>query len=158
MALSLSNLKPARGSAKKRKIIGRGGKRGTYSGKGMKGQRARSGGRSGLKALGLKQIIRRVPKNRGFKSLKLKMSVVNISDLEAKFQNGDKVEPKTLLKAGLIDTTLGGVKILGDGELKKKLTIEAHAFSASAKKAIEAAGGEVIIKEKNKETKAKAKA
>lgn len=131
---------------KKRKQIGRGGKRGSYSGRGMKGQKARSGGKSGLKALGMKQIIRRIPKKPGFKSLRPKMATVNISVLDRKFQDGQTVGVREFLKAGLIETAAFGVKILADGELKKKLTVLADAFSAGAKKAIEAAGGQAQVK------------
>lgn len=153
MALTLSNLKPAKGSAKKRKIVGRGGKRGSYSGRGIKGQKARSGV-SGLKALGLKQTLQRIPKNRGFRSLKPKMSVVNVSDLENKFSANDVIDLRKLFKAGLIETSKGGVKILGNGTLTKKLSVHAHAFSESAKKAIEAVGGEAILKGQKEEEKA----
>ena len=146
MTLTLSNLKPAKGAIKKRKDIGRGGKRGTYSGRGMKGQKARSGGRHGLKALGLRQVIRRVPKLRGFKSQKPKMAIVNLADLERVFENDAKITPQELFKVGLIRSTAFGVKILGDGKLSKKLNVSARAFSASAKEAIEKAGGQVEIK------------
>lgn len=152
MALTLSNLKPAKGSSKPRKIVGRGGKRGSYSGRGIKGQKARSGV-SGLKALGMRQMLLRVPKNRGFRSLQAKMSVVNISDLEKTFSTNDSIDMRKLIKAGLIESAKGGVKILGNGTLTKKLTVHAHAFSESAKKAIEAVGGEAIVK-KAKEEKA----
>ena len=147
MNLTLSNLKPAPGSTKRRKRVGRGGKRGTYSGKGMKGQKARSGV-SGLKALGFKQTLQRVPKLRGFKSLKAKMAIVNLSDLDNKFKSGDKVTPQDLIKLGLITTSKNGVKVLGFGTLSKKLNITADSFSASAKAAIEKAGGqaEIIVK------------
>lgn len=141
--LNLSNLKPAKGSSKRRKKVGRGGKRGTYSGRGMKGQRSRSGGKSGLKRLGFKQTLQRIPKARGFKSQQPKKAVVNLSDLEDKFQDGDIVNARSLIKSGLIDNAKSGVKILGQGEISKKLTVEATAFSSSAEKAIIKAGGEI---------------
>lgn len=146
--LNLSNLKPAKGANKRRKKVGRGGKRGTYSGRGLKGQRSRSGGKSGLKALGLKKTLQRIPKKRGFKSLKPKMEVVNLSNLN-KFNNGEKVNDRVLLKIGLISTVNNGVKVLGNGKIGKKLIITADAFSKSAEKAIIKAGGEVIIKSKD---------
>jgi len=146
MTLTLSNLKPAKGAIKKRKDIGRGGKRGTYSGRGLKGQKARSGGTAGLKALGMRQVIRRIPKLRGFKSHKPKMAIVNLADLEKTFENGAKVNPQELFKAGLIRGSAFGVKILGEGKLSKKLNVSAKAFSASAKEAIEKAGGQIEIK------------
>ncbi len=144
MNLTLSNLKPAPGSTKRRKRVGRGGKRGTYSGKGMKGQKARSGV-SGLKAMGFKQTLQRVPKLRGFKSIKAKMAIVNLSDLDKRFKDGDKVTPRELLKIGLIETSKNGVKVLGFGSLNKKLDISADGFSDSAKVAIEKAGGQATI-------------
>lgn len=147
MNLTLSNLKPAKGSTKRRKRVGRGGKRGTYSGKGLKGQKARSGV-SGLKALGFKQTLQRTPKLRGFKSLKAKMAIVNLSDLDKIFKSGDKITPRELIKAGLIETSKNGVKVLGFGQLSKKLEVTVNAFSATAKEAIEKAGGkaEIIVK------------
>lgn len=151
MSLTLSNLKPAKGSQKKRKKVGRGGKRGTYSGRGMKGQRSRSGGKSGLKAMGMKKTLFRIPKNKGFKSLQPKKEVVNVSDLERVFKSDDVVNASKLLKRGLIQTTRNGLKILGNGELKKKLKVEAHQFSDTAKKAIMDAGGEVVVVETAKE-------
>ncbi|MFA4872209.1 MAG: 50S ribosomal protein L15 [Patescibacteria group bacterium] len=152
MPLTLSNLKPAKGSTKKRKLVGRGGKRGTYSGRGIKGQKARSGV-SGLKALGFRQTRQRIPKLRGFRSLKPKMAIINLIDLENKFIDNDKVDAKKLIKAGLIESIKGGIKILGEGKLTKKLVVEAEAFSESAKKAIEAVGGQAIVKTKKTKDK-----
>lgn len=146
MSLNLSNLKPAKGSTKKKRQVGRGGKRGAYSGRGMKGQRARSGGKSGLKALGFRQTLLRVPKKRGFTSLKSKPVIVNLADLEKKFDTGSVVDAGKLIKAGIIRNSRFGVKVLGSGKLTKKLTVTANAFSISAKKAIEEAGGKAEIK------------
>ncbi|MEK7653221.1 MAG: 50S ribosomal protein L15 [Patescibacteria group bacterium] len=143
MPLNLSNLKPAKGSKRKSRRVGRGGKRGTYSGRGMKGQRARSGGKGGLKLLGLKQTLRRIPKKRGFQSLNKKFAVVNLADLEKKFQDGDVINARLMIRAGLIRDTKNGIKILGAGKLTKKLTVVANAFSASAQKAIEEGGGKI---------------
>lgn len=145
MSLTLSNLKPASGSRKKSRRVGRGGKRGTYSGRGMKGQRARSGGKRGLKALGLKQTLRRIPKKRGFQSLKPKSVVVNIADLEKKFSDGEIINLRGLVKTDLIKDIKNDIKILGEGKLTKKFTVIANGFSASAKKAIEEAGGKAEI-------------
>jgi large subunit ribosomal protein L15 len=155
MSLTLSNLKPAKGATAKRKRVGRGGKRGTYSGRGLKGQRSRSGGKSGLKALGLKQRLKSLPKLRGFKSLKPKMEVVNVSDLETKFADGDIITLGKLVAAKLVNTSKTGVKVLGDGKLSKKLTVSAHGFSASAKSAIEKAGGKIDVIEIKKYIKKK---
>lgn len=144
MALTLHKIKSFPGSRKKVKRVGRGlGSKGTYSGRGQKGQKARSGGRKGLKLLGMKRIILSTPKLRGFKSPYAKMSVVNVSDLEKKFKDGEIVNPKTLLEKRLVGKMNVAVKILGDGELKKKLIIEKCAVSASAKEKVEKAGGQI---------------
>ncbi|MFA6422258.1 MAG: 50S ribosomal protein L15 [Candidatus Buchananbacteria bacterium] len=148
MTLNLSNLKPAKGAIKDKKRVGRGGKRGSYSGKGMKGQRARSGGKSGLKALGLRQTLLRVPKLRGFKSAKPKMAVVDVKKMEAKFDDGEMINIKKLKSAKLIESNESEVKILGNSKIAKKLMVIANAYSASAKKAIEDAGGKAEIKTK----------
>ncbi|MFA5021397.1 MAG: 50S ribosomal protein L15 [Patescibacteria group bacterium] len=144
MPLTLSNIHPAKGAIKKRKVIGRGGKRGSYSGKGMKGQRARSGV-SGLKALGMRQMMLSTPKLRGFTSLKAKIPVVNVSDLNA-FEDGGIVDIRKMIQAGLLDKKEKRVKVLGDGKLTKKLTVMANAYSVTAKAAIEAAGGKAEVK------------
>ncbi len=144
MSLTLSNIHPAKGATKKRKVIGRGGKRGSYSGKGMKGQRARSGV-SGLKALGMKQMMLSTPKLRGFRSLNVKLPVVNISDLEA-FDDGAIVDVRKMIQRGLIDKREKRVKVLGTGKLSKKLTVIANGFSTTAKAAIESAGGKAEVK------------
>ena len=122
MPLSLHTIKPAKGATKKRKRVGRGNASGcgTYSGRGIKGQRSRSGGKSGLKRLGMKMILRNIPKKRGFKSDKPKNQVVNLADLNKHFKDGETVNPKSLLKAGLIDTIKLPVKVLGNGELAVK--------------------------------------
>lgn len=144
MIINLSNLKPAKGSKKKAKVIGRGGKRGTYSGRGMKGQKSRSGV-SGLKALGLKQMMQSTPKLRGFKSRQPKLPIVNLSDLNI-FEDGAIVDYKKLIQQGLLDKKYNKVKILGQGQLTKKLTVIADSFSATAKTAIEAKGGQAESK------------
>ena len=90
MALNLSNLKPAPGSKRRAKTIGRGGKRGSYSGRGMKGQKARSGGKSGLKRLGLRQLMERTHKLRGFQSLVKKPAIVSLSIINKNFQKAKK--------------------------------------------------------------------
>ncbi len=145
MSLTLSNLKPAKGATKKRKDIGRGGKKGSYSGRGMKGQKARSGGKSGLKAKGFKEVLRRIPKKRGFTSLKKKLAVVNLSDLELKFNSGDTADKNAMIKLGLLENK-GQFKVLAKGKITKKLTVIADAFSETAKKAIEEAGGKAEVK------------
>ncbi len=144
MTLSLHTIKPAKGAKKKKKRIGRGGKRGTYSGRGIKGQRARSGGKRGLKRLGMRPLMEQTPKLRGFKSLKKKPEILNLKDLQNKFKDGDKITPQVLLKKGLVDKIKNGVKILGDGEIKVKLEISGCQVSKSAKEKVEKAGGVVV--------------
>lgn len=119
------------------------GSTGTYSGRGQKGQRARSGGRKGLKLMSMKRLIQSTPKLRGFKSHYPKFTVVNLSELEKKFNEGERVTPKTLLEKGLVGKIGERVKILGGGELKKKLTIGGCALSSSAREKIEKAGGKI---------------
>ncbi len=141
--MDLSNLKPAIGSTKNRKRIGRGPGSGTgkTSGKGHKGQNARSGG--GVKAGfegGQMPLQRRLPK-RGFTPLNKKVyALVNLRDLEL-FDAGTVVDLEALGKAGLINKVYDGVKILGDGDLTKAITVKAHKFSKSALDKIAAAGG-----------------
>ena len=140
--MKLYELSPAAGSVKDVKRIGRGhgSGNGKTAGKGHKGQNARSGGgvRPGFEG-GQMPMTRRIPK-RGFNNIfATKYSVVNVSDLD-QFVDGD------LLKAsGLIKKTNDGVKILGNGELTKNLTVKAAAFSASAKEKIEKAGGKAEV-------------
>jgi len=143
--MDLSNLKPAIGSTKSRKRIGRGHGSGTgkTAGKGHKGQNARSGG--GVKAGfegGQMPLHRRLPK-RGFTPINKKVySLVNLKDLD-QFEAGSVVDLALLGKAGLVNKVNDGIKILADGELTKALTIKAHKFSQKAKEKIEAAGGTV---------------
>ena len=126
---------------KKRKTIGRGGKRGTYSGKGNKGQKARSGGNvDPLFEGGRSSLIERLKKVRGFKSPHAKKVNINLNDLERNFENGEKVDVKSLIEKGLIDRieAKNGVKILGTGKLGKKITVDKEiSMSQSAKKVIE---------------------
>ncbi len=145
MTLSLHTLKPKKGSRSSKKRIGRGlGSTGSYSGRGVKGQRARSGGRNGLKLQGLRSLMLSTPKNRGFKVTLPRPHVVNVGDLNTEFTNGSKVNPKILLSKRLVSDISAGVKILGTGTLKKKLSVEGCAFSESAKQKIEKAGGTII--------------
>lgn len=144
--LTLNNLQPAKGSTKHSKRLGRGNaSRGTYSGKGQKGQRARSGGRHGLKMLGLKQIIRRIPKQRGFKSIYDKPAIINLDDLEQNFVNGEVVDVKILRDKDLVKNIKYGVKVLGSGKVTKALQVKAVGFSKSAAAAIIKAGGKAIV-------------
>src|SRR3954462_510155 len=142
--MNLHTLKPRPGSKHRVKRLGCGESsgHGKTSGKGHKGQKARSGGsiRLGFEG-GQMPLIRRIPK-RGFNNanFKTKFAVVNLEALNA-FDNGATIDEEALLQAGLIRRPYEQIKILGSGELKKKLTITAHKASESAKGAIEKAGG-----------------
>lgn len=146
--MRLDNLKPAPGSRHRRKIVGRGigSGHGAQSTRGMKGQRSRSGfsGMVGFEG-GQVPLIRRIPK-RGFRhtAFRTPHSVVNVGDFEGRFEANAAVSPQLLQEAGLVKGPLR-VKVLGNGELKKAFTVQAHAFSASAKTKIEKAGGRVEI-------------
>lgn len=136
--LSFHTIKPAQGAKHKRKRVGRGlgSCHGTYSCAGIKGQKARSGV-SGLKRLGLKQMLLRTPKLRGFKSLQLKAAVVNLKNINESFISGETVNPETLFAKGLIREASSKVKILGEGKLEiKNLKFENVSLSANAKKQI----------------------
>lgn len=129
---------------KKRKIIGRGGSHGTYATRGIKGQKARSGGGKGRSFEGTKNpLFRRTPKMRGFKSIYQKDVILNIAKLERNFQDGDAVNPKILLEKGLVSKIKPNIKILGDGELTKKLIISDCTVSKRAEDKIKKAGGEI---------------
>ena len=143
--MKLHELTPAPGSRTAEKRLGRGtgSGLGKTSGKGHKGQWARSGGgvRVGFEG-GQMPLARRIPK-RGFHNIFAKrLESVNVSVLE-KFEDGAVVNAQTLLEKGVLSKCEYGVKILGNGSLTKKLTVQAAAFSASAKEKIEAAGGKV---------------
>ncbi len=146
--MNLHTLKPRPGSKHRVKRLGAGESsgKGKTSGKGHKGQKARSGGsiRLGFEG-GQMPLIRRIPK-RGFNNaaFRTEYAIVNLADLEA-FEAGSTIDEVTLRKAGLIRGNLDGVKVLGNGDLTKKLTIVAHKFSASAKEKIEKAGGTVTL-------------
>ena len=146
--MNLHDLSPAEGSKKARKRIGRGpaSGQGKTAGKGHKGQKARSGGgvRPGFEG-GQMPLQRRVPK-RGFNNIfRTEYATVNVSDLEARFEDGAVVDVDAIVASGLLKKTLDGVKILGNGEISKKLDVKANAFSESAKAKIEAAGGKAEV-------------
>ncbi|MDD2646640.1 MAG: 50S ribosomal protein L15 [Patescibacteria group bacterium] len=148
--INLSNLKKYSGQKKKAKRLGRGTSsgQGTYSGKGQKGQRSRSGGRRGLKLRGIRLVIKRFPKNGGFRSLRKRLVVINLKTIENKFSSGDLVNAEKLFKLGLINSPKEKIKVLGSGKLTKKFIIIANAFSALAKESIIKAGGEVKLVER----------
>lgn len=142
--MQLHQLKPKH-KPKKKKRIGRGGKRGTYSGRGLKGQRSRAGRKF---APAIRELIKRYPKLRGyrFKRREKNLAVVNIGVLEKKFGSSEVITPKALLERKLIRRIKGKlpkVKILGKGELTKKLIIENCEVSKSAEEKIKKVGGTI---------------
>lgn len=131
---------------KKKKIIGRGGKRGTYSGRGIKGQKSRAGRRIRPE---LRDVIKRIPKRRGyrFSSIQKKPTVLNIGILEKKFGKNEKISKETLFEKGLIKKIKGkfpNIKLLGAGEITKPLLVSECQISNKAKDKIEKAGGEYV--------------
>ena len=145
--MDLSNLRPAEGSKHSdnfRRGRGHGSGNGKTAGKGHKGQKARSGApRLGFEG-GQMPLFRRIPK-RGFKNRNtLTIVGINVSALEV-FDNGTEVNVEALMEKGIIKNPRDGVKILGNGELTKKLTVKANAFSEGAKAKIEAAGGSIEV-------------
>ena len=162
--LNLSNLKPAQ-PRKGRKRIGRGlgSGKGRYSGRGVKGQKARSGShtmRPGFEG-GQMPIYMRLPKQRGpYSKDAMPMGPhrthtvpVNLRDLERVFEDGDEATLEAMVEKGLIKNTRTDVKVLGQGELTKKLAVTAHSFSASAREKIEHAGGSVTALRPPREAK-----
>jgi len=145
--MKLHDMKPAEGARKARKRIGRGIGSGTgkTSGKGHKGQNARSGGgvRLGFEG-GQIPLFQRLPK-RGFTNINRKeYAIVNL-DVLNRFDEGTEVTPELLIETGIVSNEKSGIKILGNGTLEKNITVKAHKFSASAKEAIEKAGGQAEV-------------
>ncbi|KTT82833.1 50S ribosomal protein L15 [Mammaliicoccus sciuri] len=141
--MKLHELKPVKGARKDRNRVGRGMATGNgkTSGRGTKGQKARSGGgvRLGFEG-GQLPLFRRLPK-RGFTNINRKeYAIVNLDQLN-RFEEGTEVTPALLVESGVVKSEKSGVKVLGNGSLEKKLTIKAHKFSASAIEAIEGKGG-----------------
>ncbi|MFC1930425.1 50S ribosomal protein L15 [Chloroflexota bacterium] len=140
-------LKPAANSKFRRKRVGRGdgSGHGTYSGKGMKGQKSRSGGgvKPGFEG-GQNPLIKKLPYKRGFKNhFKKEYFLVNIGLLNV-FDTGSEVTPEHLLKAGLIKSLNKPIKVLGNGKIEHSLIVHAHKFSNTARTAIEAVGGKGV--------------
>ena len=166
--LNLSNLKPAQ-ARKDRKRIGRGlgSGKGRYSGRGLKGQKSRSGShkmRPGFEG-GQNPIYMRLGKLRGGSKdalpvgpFRTSTAPVNVATLEERFDAGAEVTTETLVERGILKNTKTDVKVLGNGELKKKLSVTAHAVSASAREKIEAAGGTITLLREPKERKPKRRA
>lgn len=145
--MKLHELKPSPGSSKNRKRLGRGTAtgQGKTAGRGMNGQKSRSGGgvRPGFEG-GQMPLYRRLPK-RGFTNIfGTQFAEINVEVLN-KFEDGAEVTPEVLKSEGILKKQLDGVKILGNGELAKKLTVKAHKFSKSAVEKIEAAGGKAEV-------------
>ncbi len=145
--MKLHNLKPSPGSKKNRKRVGRGSGsgQGTTAGRGMNGQNSRSGGgtKPGFEG-GQMPLYRRIPK-RGFTNIfKKEYAIVNLETLN-QFDDNEEVTVELLLDNKIIKKELDGVKILGNGELNKKLTVKAHKFSKTAKEKIEAVGGKAEV-------------
>lgn len=143
--MQLHQLLPTK-KQKSKKRIGRGGKRGTYSGRGIKGQKARAGRKLRPE---WRDTLKRIPKRRGyrFKSIKERPAVLNLDRLDPFFKDGDLITPAILQQKGLIVKIKGRipvVKILGDGELTKKLDFKGLKVSQSAREKIEKAGGKLI--------------
>src|SRR5213595_2321923 len=164
--LNLSSLKPAQ-ARKARKRVGRGlgSGKGRYSGRGIKGQKSRSGShkmRAGFEG-GQMPIYMRVGKQRGSTSkdampigpFRTATAPVNVGSLD-RFDDGAEVTPESLVEQGLLKNTKTDVKLLGNGELKRKLTVRVHAISATAREKVEAAGGTVSLLREPKRKKPKA--
>lgn len=146
--MKLHELSPAEGSKKAVKRIGRGpaSGQGKTAGKGHKGQKARAGRgmRPGFEG-GQMPLQRRIPK-RGFNNIFAKeIAAANVSALDKAFEDGAVVDVNALIEKGLVKKALDGVKILGNGEISKKLTVKVNAYSDSAKQKIEAAGGKAEV-------------
>ena len=145
--MKLSELSPVAGSTQvgKRKGRGTGTGNGKTAGRGHKGQKARSGVKHAGFEGGQMPLARRLPKF-GFNNIfATQYAIVNVADLEAAFNAGDVVDTEALKAKGLVKKTLDGVKVLGNGELTKALTVKAAAYSASAKEKIEKAGGKAEV-------------
>lgn len=145
--MKLNELKPATGSRRSRKRVGRGTSSGygKTAGRGQKGQLARTGGKTRLGFEGGQMpLFRRMPK-RGFKNVNRKeYAIINLEDLN-RFEDGSEVTIETLKSVGLVKKELAGVKLLANGEVKAKLTVKVNKVSEAAKKAVEAAGGTVEV-------------
>lgn len=143
--MKLNELKAAEGSrsSRMRKGRGRSAGKGKTAGRGQKGQKARSKTRVGFEG-GQMPLYRRIPK-RGFNNISRKeFAVVNVAKLNV-FDEGTEVTPELLLTSGIVKNAKSGIKILGEGEITKKLTVKANKFSKSAQEAIESAGGKIEV-------------
>ena len=152
--MQINNLRPGRGSNKERKRRGRGtgSGQGTSGGRGTKGQNARKSGqvRQGFEG-GQMPLIRRIPK-RGFNNARFATvyEIVNLADIQDRFEAGEVVNAESLKARGLVHLNEDGIKILGDGDLSKKLTFEVDKVSKSAEEKITKVGGSITITSKSK--------
>ncbi len=144
--MQIHDLKP-KTKAKAKKRVGRGGKRGTYSGKGMKGQKSRAGARMAPIA---RELIKRYPKLRGYNFSPLKKEIaINISLIDKLFNDNEFVTPQTIVKKQIVGKSKKfPIKIIGNGKISKKVTVRDCFVSKKAQEAIESAGGKVVLKKK----------
>lgn len=142
----MHTLKPAKGAKGYSKRLGRGNAsgKGTYSARGVKGQKARSDGRGGLKALGLRRIILSTPKRRGFRSLSPRAVIITMDELGLKVKDGEMINAQRLVALGFIDSAGTKVKLLVGKVFAKKITVQGVLMSESARKMIIDAGGTVV--------------
>jgi len=146
MSLSLHSVQPNKKARKSKKRVGRGNSsgHGTYSTRGLKGQKARAGA-SGSRRRGLQQLLRNLPKFKGQKRRRPGLEVINIGQIDKHFRDGDTINIKKLVQKNLIETSANGLKVLSEGMITKKVTVVADGFSLKAKEMIEKAGGKTIV-------------
>lgn len=145
MSLSAHTINSTRGTSPSKRRVGRGNAstKGTYAGRGLKGQRSRSGGKGGLQKLGFKLRLLKTPKLRGFNSITPKKNTVTLAVLERICKDGETVTPALLEKRGVVSNKKSGVKVVARGELSKKLTLKGCIASKGALEKIEKAGGNI---------------
>lgn len=145
--MRLDELRAPKGARRPRKRVGRGNaSKGTYSGRGMKGQKSRSGGgvRPSFEG-GQLPLMKRLPTQRGFTNIfRVEYATVNVDELAARFDGNAEVTPQALREARLVRRSGTPIKVLGRGEIDRALTVSAHSFSSEAKRKIEAAGGAAV--------------
>ncbi len=145
MKLNIHTLKPARGSHKKRKVVGRGNAsgHGTSATRGGKGQTARTGGSHGLRQKAFRRLMQSTPKLRGFKTLESKPVTLTLETLEKKFNAGEKVNVNSLIEKNIIGENIKAAKVVNTGKLTKKLVFEGIKFTAKAAEIVKELGGEI---------------
>lgn len=147
MALSPNTIAPAKGSHKMTKRVGRGAGsgKGTTAARGQKGQKARSGGTRGIARRAMKAMIQKVPKLRGFRSMYGRPEIVTLAVLNSKFSDGDVVSPTILHQKGLVKYAESAVKLLGTGEITKKITLKGCLATKGVIEKLEKVGGKVVF-------------